>query len=246
MSSKWGSATLVVAIIGFIMFVDIASAQQQGRRGGGSFFGRGGLITLAAAEPVQNELVIDAAAKEKIAAIQSEFGDEIREQMQAIGGGGFQRDASDEDRQKMFAKFQETSQKVNAKYIPKLKEVLKDEQFTRLQQINWQASGAGAFSDPELVKTLKLSDEQQKKIADVNRNYMQNLRGMSTRGGGNAQEATAKMREFREQRDKQAEEVLTKEQQDQFKELKGKPFDVAQLRTFGQGSRRGDRKGNDK
>ncbi len=245
MTSKWGWATLFVAVAGLTMFADLASAQQQGQGRGRGMFGRGGIVSLAGNEAVQKELGIEADAKEKLASIGQAYGDEVREQMQTAGAAGLQN-ATDEERQKIMAKMQEITQKLSAKYAPKLKESLKPDQFTRLQQISWQASGAMAFSDPELAKALDLSKEQQEKINAVSQEFQQKLRSLFT-GGGGGQEAFAKMREINQERDKKAEEILSKEQQDKLKELKGKPFDLAQLQPGGPGGRPGgERKGGDK
>ena len=54
-------------------------------------------------------------------------------------------------------------------------------------------------------------------------------------GGGGGPEAFAKMQELNKERDAKVNEVLTKAQQDQFAMLKGKEFDVTQLRGRGPG-----------
>jgi hypothetical protein len=194
-----------------------------------------GIVVLAGAEPVQKDLGVDAEAKDKLSAIRSDYLAELSER------GGGERPSTDEERQKMFAKMSEINRSLNEKYTPKIKEVLKEEQYKRLKQINWQVGGSSSFSDPELVKELDLSNEQQQKIVDVNREFGQKQRELF--GDGNFAEAMSKMRELSRERDKKAEEVLSKEQQEKFKELKGKPFDVSSL----QGGRPGGgRKKEDK
>jgi vacuolar-type H+-ATPase subunit E/Vma4 len=236
MSNKWGFFASVAGFLALCAVVESTLAQERGR--GGMMLGRSSLVMLANAEPVQNELSLESEAKEKIRAMADQFSNEAREQFQSASGGNLQN-ASPEERQQMMAKMQEVTQKLNAKYTPKLKEILKPEQYQRLQQISWQAGGAAAFNDPELVQALNVTKEQQERIAAVNQDYQQKMRGLF--GGGNAQDAFAKMRELNQERDQKAVEVLTKEQQEKFKELKGKPFDLAQLR---QGRPGGDRKQN--
>ena len=58
------------------------------------------------------------------------------------------------------------------------------------------------------------------------------------RGGGNNQEAMTKIRELTEQSLTKATDVLDAEQKEKFAALKGKPFDLSQLR--GRGGRRGN------
>jgi Spy/CpxP family protein refolding chaperone len=237
MSSKWGWVTFVV-FTG--LFLADGAMAQQGRRGGG-MLGRGNMIGLLGNEAVQKELGIGESEKEKLTSIGQAYGEDIREQFS--GAGDFQN-ATPEERQKMMAKFQETNQKLMAKYVPQIKEALKPEQFTRVQQISWQAGGSAAFSDPELAKTLDISKEQQEKIAALNQEYAQKQGALFT-GGGGGQEAFAKLRELSQERDQKATEILTKEQKEKFEQLKGKPFDLAQLGGPG-GGRPGGRKGDKK
>ena len=238
MSSKWGWATLLVAVA-FITMLGQSASAQPGRRGGG-MFGRGGIVGLAGAESVQKDLEVDAETKEKLAAISSDYQAEAREQYQAAGGG--ERPDNDEDRQKLFAKMAEVSRTLNEKYTPKIKEALKPEQFKRLQQISWQVGGSFSFTDPQLAKELDLTKDQQQKIVEVNHEFGQKQRELF--GGGNFAEAMSKMRELSQERDKKAEEVLSKEQQEKLKELKGKPFDVSSLQGGRPGG--GRRKNDDK
>jgi hypothetical protein len=216
------------------LIVDVADAQQKGGRRGG--FGAGNtLVSIAGREAVQTELGLDEAAKSKIEAIAEKYNTESREQMQGIFAGGFQN-ATAEERQKAQAKMAEVARTLTAKYAPSLKEALKPEQFTRLQQIAWQAAGAAALTEPDLVKELSITKEQQDKLAGLIREYADKQRGLFG-GGADFQEIAAKTRELTQQRDKMAGEVLTKEQSDKFAQLKGKPFDVSQLQ--GGGRRRG-------
>ena len=131
----------------------------------------------------------------------------------------------------LFAKIREISTKVNEKYEPKLKEALTADQFKRLQEINVQAAGVDAVSDPRVAKELALTEEQTKKIADLRADYREKMRGLFGPGAGD--DARTKMRELREEETKAVNEVLTKEQQDKLTALKGKEFDVSQLRGPG-------------
>jgi Spy/CpxP family protein refolding chaperone len=217
------------------LIADVADAQQKGGRRGGFFGGGNTLVSIAGREAVQNELGLDEAAKSKVEAIVEKYNTEAREQTQGIFAGGFQN-LTAEERQKALEKITEVNRTLVAKHAPALKEALKPEQFTRLQQITWQAAGASALTEADVVKELSITKEQQDKIAALIREYGDKQRGL--RGGGaDFQEIAARTRELNQQRDKLATEVLTKEQQDKFAQLKGKPFDVSQLQ--GGGRRRG-------
>jgi hypothetical protein len=240
MFSKWNFASGMAVLLAAVLVGDLAAQQ---RRGGGFGLGtRGSLVGIASREAVQTELGLDQAAKDKIEALNEKYGADTREQMQGLLPGGFQ-DATAEERQKAQEKMAEIGRTLNAKYTPQLKEILSADQFARLQQISWQAAGSQALTDEELAKQLALTQEQKDKIAAVNREYAQKLGGLRRGGGGggNFQEAAARMRELNQQRDKAAEEILNKEQQDKLAQLKGKPFDVSQLQGFG--GRRGRGRG---
>lgn len=239
MSSKLGFATLV-ALVGLFLAGDFSYGQQGQGRGQGFMRNRMGIIGLATNEAVQKELGISDQEKEKLEKASQAYFDEFREQVQSAGGGNFQ-DASQEERRKMMAKLQELGQKLTAKHLPAIKEALKPDQFTRLQQISWQVAGSAAFNDPDLIKALDVSKEQQEKINAVNQEYQQKQAGLfGGGGGGNFQEAFAKMRELGQERDKKAAEILSKEQQEKFVALKGKAFDLPPPQI--QGRRGGDKK----
>ena len=239
---SWGfvGCLLVVALANSAM----AQEGQKGGRGrgfGGGLLGSNSLISLAGIEAVQKELGIGDAEKAKVEAIGQEANTARREEVSAAGIdiGNFQN-LSDDERQKLIAKMREVSAKINAKFEPKLKEALTADQFKRLQEISVQFAGPAAINDPRVAKELAVTDEQTKKIADIQADYRQKMQGLFGQGAG--EDARAKIRELREEEIKKVSEVLTKEQQDKLAALKGKPFDVAQLRQ-GPGGPGGGRPG---
>lgn len=216
----------------FVSLVATVDAQegQKGRRGGRGGLGFGGgnsVVTLAANEAVQKELGVDQKAAAKLESIADECRTAIGEEIRIAGGGGFQN-LSDDERQKLFAKTREVAAKVTEKFEPRVKESLTADQFKRLQEITIQAAGPDALSDPRVAKELSLSDEQTKKIGEIRGDYRQKARALFDDGAG--QDARAKMRELREEEGKKVTEVLTAEQQEKFTALKGKSFDLSQIR----------------
>lgn len=232
-----------VAACGVLLAATLADAQQpgqgRGRGGPGGGFGPQGKLQLVNNEAVQKDLVLKEDQVGKV----KELGDQVREEMRAGGSGAgsfadFQN-LSQEERDKRIAEAQtrreESAKKVNDKFLPLLSEILTEEQETRLQQVVWQANGVEALLDKELAAKLKLSKEQQDKLASLNKEYTDKrtemFRGFRPgQGGQGGQDAFAKMRELGETRDKNMNEVLSAEQKAEFTKLKGKEFDVAQLR----------------
>lgn len=240
-----------VAVFSVLLSASVAFAQrpqgQGGRPGafgagfGGGFGGFGGItpLSLANNEAVQKELNI---SDEQAGQLKS-LNDDVREEMRgAFAGVDFQglRDLSQEEREKKMAEFREKSaaaqKKINDKVKPKLAEILNASQSERLQQIAWQAAGPQAYQDADLIAALKITKEQQDKLAAITKEYTDKQRELFPRGGAgggerpNFEEIQKKMRELGESRDKALSDVLTTEQREQFAKLKGKPFDVAQLR----------------
>lgn len=237
--------------IGWVMVLSMATlvgsealAQRQGPGQGGRGFGgfgggaRRGLTSLLTVEAVQKELGLSSEAVEKVKAIGESLRQDMTTEMANLGGGNF-REQTAEQRRETMAKMEELRRTVQSKYLPKIKEILTAEQFTRLQQIEWQAAGTAALADPELAGALGLTGDQKERLATITREFAQKQRelmGEAFRaggGGGGNREAFAKVQELAKERDSQALGVLNSDQQAQFASLKGPSFDVAQLRPQG-------------
>lgn len=249
MLAVWG---LMVAVV--LAVNPQAHAQGRGGFGGGGrgMFGGGGVLGLAQMEPVQKELGIEKDSPEaaEIKKLSDAMTDERMAEMRKLTGGdqGAFQSLSQEERDKMMTKFGEINNKLTAKYGPDLKKLLKAEQYTRLQQINWQQAGTAAYADAEVVKALELSKEQQAKLGAVNTEFGTKQRelfqsafagGGGGAGGGNFEEMQKKVAEMTTERDNKAKEILSKDQQEKFATLIGKPFDLASLRPQGFGGGRG-------
>jgi Spy/CpxP family protein refolding chaperone len=241
----WGLAgCLLVAAL-----VATAGAQEKGQKGRGrgaggpGFFGGGGsLVMLAGDEAVQKELGLGEAEKGKVETIGREANDARREELSSAGVDFRNiQNLSDEERRAAGEKMAAISRKVNEKFEAKLKEALTADQFKRLQEIGVQAAGPDALSDPRVSKELALTDDQNKKIADIRTDYREKTRGLFGQGAG--EDARTKMRELRDEESKKLAEVLTKEQQDKLTALKGKEFDLSQIRRGGPGGPGGGRPG---
>jgi hypothetical protein len=212
---------------------------QQGRGRGG--FGRQqSLVSLAGNEAVQKEIGLTDASK--VTALAGDYRDALQKEMSGLDFAGI-RDLPEAERaakmRELTAKSEAAAKKVNETFEPKLKEALTADQLKRLGEIKLQASGIAALADAAVVKELALSEEQQKKIADIQAELDKTRSGLRG-GGGNNQEAFAKFRELTEQSLTKATDVLDAGQKDKFTALKGKPFDVSQL--GGRGGGRGKTK----
>lgn len=242
-----------VAVVALLLSSSVAFAQQRpgggqgGRPGGfgGGFGGPGGggnsSLTLVANEAVQKDLNL---TDEQVGDVKT-LGDQVREEMRSAFTGGFGgQDQSDEERAKAREKMAESMKKVNDKFQPKLDGILDAPQHGRLKQIQLQASGAQAYQNADVVAALKISKDQQEKLAAITKDFEGKQRELFPRGGAgggggerpNFEEIMKKVTELNATRDKQLAEVLTADQKAELEKLKGKAFDVALLRpNFGGG-----------
>lgn len=223
-----------VTVVATAMAATVVLAQQgKGRGGFGGGGAVGGLTTIAANEAVQKDLGASADVSAKLVGLRDEYRALAQKEYQAAGinAQDFQN-ITPEQRQKMTA----ISTKLNEEFTPKIKEVVSADQFKRLKQIQVQVQGSTALTNADVATELNLTDEQKKKISDLQTEFARKQRELFT-GGGDAQERFGKMRELNTERDNKAMTVLNAEQKEKFNTLKGSAFDVSQL-GFG-GGRRG-------
>lgn len=115
-------------------------------------------------------------------------------------------------------------------YIPKVKSLLTPAQFERAQQIAWQTQGIGAFSEPETVAALDLTEPQQEQIAAANKEYGSKLQALYDVISGNQIIDLKKKAKYDRERHSQIMAILTKEQSAQWTKLIGKPYDLRKLK----------------
>jgi hypothetical protein len=211
-----------VAIVAGLFGGGIAQAQPERGRG----IGVGGAIGLAELEAVQKEIGLEGNALAKYEKVIGSFQDEMKAEIEKAGAI---QNLSQEERKALNEKMIGVMQKLQERYVPKLKEALTGAQIERLQQIQWQLLGSQAFvTDPELSKMLDITKEQQEELLTINRDHVGIMRKLRE-GGGNRQEVQRKRQELMKEYAGNLTDVLTKDQQEKFTKLKGKPFDVSLL-----------------
>lgn len=223
--------TLHVACAALIAGLALTSSlSAQGRRPGGfggGFGGQGGALMLVRSEAVQKEIGVTDDQKAKLVALAEEYQSELQKARTDAGLEGVNfREMTEEQRKKS----QEVTKTLTDKYTPKLKETLKPEQLERVQQISYQLAGPTAYGDPEVVKALEITKEQQDKLATIRADFQKKQQELFGGGAGGGREAFTKLRE---EQNAEIAKVLTKEQTEKFTKLKGKEFDASTL--FGRG-----------
>jgi hypothetical protein len=241
------SVCVTVATI-LLVASTVQQAHAQGRRGGGGMMGMGGgqgvnPLGLVGNAAVQKDLGVSEDKAEKLKDIAGDVRQDVQEEFQSAGiDFGALRDLSGEEREKKMAeirtKMAEIQKTVGDKFMPKIAEILDKTQMTRLHEIAVQAAGPSALKDAGVVKDLGLSKEQQDKIAAIDKDFSGKLTNVPRA------ERFAKMQEMRDEQLAKTTEVLSKDQQAKFTEMKGKAFDLKSLRPA-RGNRR-TRKSEDK
>jgi Spy/CpxP family protein refolding chaperone len=224
---------------GVLLAMLILSASMTANAQRGQGFGRGGMmgggLALLRIPEVQKELKMTEAQIAKIEAKQGE----VREAMQGIfQSGGDPRDMTAEERARMMAKMQEVQTKA-------VNDILTDDaQKKRFRQLELQRAGANALTRPDVAAELKLTDDQKKKIADIQAGSQEEMRNVF-QGAGNPQDMTqeerqkfqAKMQDLQKATGDKMTGVLTDAQKAQWKEMTGAPFTFPPMQF---GGRRGN------
>jgi Spy/CpxP family protein refolding chaperone len=189
-------------------FLTALALAQFGPRGGG-----GGAGMLLSNSGVQKELKLtdDQTAKVK------EFLEKTRAKMQEAFQGG--------DREKTQEVMKEIGQETE-KFV---KDTLKEDQVKRLKQIQRQIAGPGAFSDEEVAKALKLTDEQKEDIKKINEDLGAARKEAFQGGGFNDPDKRAELQKKMANLNKDAMDKITKmltpDQKKAWKEVTGEAFD---------------------
>ncbi len=105
-------------------------------------------------------------------------------------------------------------------------DILKPDQAKRLQQIRLQQRRSRAFADEAVAKELNLTDDQKKKLREIQEDSGRQLRDLFGGGGGGGQNAEMrqKMEELAKETETKSVAVLTPEQKTKWTEMQGAPF----------------------
>ena len=123
---------------------------------------------------------------------------------------------------------------VESELVVELKQVLKPQQFTRLQQIHWQHHGIQALSDPELAISLGITDDQRQQLAaaklevETQRTALEKQRDEMRAKGEGTEEVQKKIQDLETQKTQKDNDILTAQQQSKFAMMLGKRFDMPQ------------------
>jgi hypothetical protein len=115
----------------------------------------------------------------------------------------------------------ETAAKLNAEYNAELKKLLTADQYTRLQQIQWQLQGNLALQDSEVIAALELTQDQQKQISEAAQEAFRSRVKLLNQGEGIA-DVRKQLGEVTSEWKNAIDKILTKEQSEKFEKLENK------------------------
>jgi len=254
----------VVLTFGLAALVTLPAVAQQQQRGGRGFGGRGGFGgfggpgMLLQNEGVKKELKLTDEQAKKASEAVTKVREKHQDEFQGL------RDLSQDERRE---KMTQITKVISDETTKALADILTPEQQKRLKQIQLQQRGPQAFSDPDVLKALKLTDDQKEAIKTINEDFTQDSRelfqsfGRGNRGagrglggaGGFSPENQKKITELRKETMGKVMAVLKDDQKKTWKEMTGDPFEVrfegqrggrGGDGNQGQGQRRGRRGGN--
>jgi len=195
--------------------VIVMPAAAQGRRGfGGGFGGPGALLNNPG---VQKEIKLTEDQLKKYEAFNKgneSKRQEIREAFQNM------------DREKA----QEIQKELTAATDKFIKETLNADQSKRLKQIQRQSMGPNAFTNEEVAKELKLTDEQKegikKVVEDLGSQSKEAFSGIDFQDQEARTAAFKKIQGFRTEATDKITKMLTADQKKVWKDLTGDKFEV--------------------
>ena len=214
----------VVLVVGVALLLAAdASAQQrqrgQGGRGGRGGMGGGGLGMLIQNEGVQKELKLSSDQVEKATAAVQKVREKHQDELAGL------RDLQGDERREKMVSLNKT---ISSEQEKSLAGILTPDQIKRLKQIEIQAQGAQAFTDPEVEKQLNLTGDQKEKIKTIAADAQAEMRELFQGGGGGGDRA--EMQKKRAALSKATMErisaVLTSAQKDTWKEMTGAPVEI--------------------
>lgn len=205
-----------------------------GQPGMGMMGGGADIFALAALPSVAKELGLKEEQTRAAAALTQEFRGGMREAMQGLGAGGFERMA-------------EIRQDLEKEFTPKLEKIVGEAGIKRLREIELQMMGGRALGTPRVQEALKITASQREELASLTRASMERTReamaAAREQGGGDFAAMREAMQKINEEVNKEMMAVLTDEQKKAMEGLTGKAVNVEAIRAEmmqggGQGRRR--------
>lgn len=206
---------LTVCLVGSQVWAQ-PPAQPGGQRGPreerffGPMGGAGGNLMLLMNPTIIKELELSDEQEQKLRQLNEEVREKMRQQFADL------RDLSPEQRQARFQQMRETMEAQVKEVQKKVNEILLPHQQKRLEQIGFQmrtrmGGVGGVIEDPQVVKKLGLTEDQIQKLRQIREETMEKLRTLP--------------QQIQKEAEEKAMNVLTEQQKQLLKEMRGERFD---------------------
>jgi Spy/CpxP family protein refolding chaperone len=217
------ASVVVLMVFQWACLSAIAQQRRPAQRGGQ---GEQNLIQIAANESVQKEIGASEEQRTQLAELKKRL---VEAQKEAMPESPFGKGQIPN----LGAIEQFNVNTVNAlrttahEFEPELANILAAEQMKRVGEILVQTRGVAGLRESETAKALELTDDQKRKLGEIEQTYQKKFRRL--RPGEIIQFTEGGESPLQKTRDADALAVLTAGQAQQFKEMKGKEFDVSTL-----------------
>ncbi len=187
-------------------------------------------VMLLRVEAVQKELKLNEEQSKAIAEVAAQMQSDAMEIFSGL------QDLTPEERTKELPELMKLMTEKAKDLQAKVDKVLMPPQSARMKELSIQRRGVEALQDDEVVKALKVSDEQKKKLAalrDEAGDKQQEIIQAVLTSGGDRSGIRDKIQALQKEFGDKALALLSSEQREQFEKLKGAKFDFPPQRGFG-------------
>jgi outer membrane protein assembly factor BamE (lipoprotein component of BamABCDE complex) len=190
-----------------------------------------GVLVLTNAD-LQKELKITDDQKKELKELMTKAEDLNKKRAEAMSGGQPDREALQE--------LQKSAEALAADVKKAGEKGFTDEQKKRIKQIDVQRMGLAAFTNEDVQKELKVTDDQKKTLKETADAYQKATRDLRTEIAGETRgrldpekqaELTKKTTALTEETMEKVMKAMTDDQKKAWKELTGEKFDVAKLQV---------------
>ncbi|MEQ1830363.1 MAG: hypothetical protein ABL921_30680 [Pirellula sp.] len=191
----------------------MASTSYAQRGGGGARMLGTNRVQLCSLNEVQSELKLTDDQKKIVKEVYDKYSADVRDAFQNAGGD--------------FQGMMEKTVKLANDATPKVVDKLDDAQKKRLTQIFVQANGGNALFDVEVQKSLKVTEEQSKKLASArtaNREEMMSAFGSLQ--GASAEERQKKMADLTKTANEKLMACISADQVAEFEKMGGAKIEL--------------------